>query len=93
MDTSWIRWRPIPYIASEIIENTKLSLLCNKIIDIPITSERYSAKEKHSDCVKVQFDYSHGNILLTAGAGHIEKNLLLAFASDLLTNIYKRRSR
>ena len=69
----------IPYrIASEIIEHTKLCLLCNEIIEISITSEKDYAKEKHSDCAKVQFDYYYGNILLTAGAGHMEKNLFLA---------------
>ena len=69
----------IPYrVASEIIEHTKLCLLCNEIIDISITSEKDHAKEKHSDCAKVQFDYYYGNILLTPGAGHMGKNLLLA---------------
>ena len=43
-----------------------------------MTSEKDHAKEKHSDCAKVQFDYYYGNILLTPGAGHMEKNLLLA---------------
>ena len=62
-------------IASEIIEHTKLCLLSNKVIDISITPEKDHAKEKHSDCAKVQFD---GNILLTPGAGHMKENLLLA---------------
>ena len=69
----------VPYrIASEIIEHTKLCLLCNEIIDISISSEKDHAKEKHSNCAKVQFDYYYGNILLTPGAGHMERNLLLA---------------
>ena len=59
-EKAWIRvgFDGVPYrIASEIIEHTKLCLLCNEIIDISITSEKDHAKEKHSNCAKVQFDY------------------------------------
>ena len=75
----------IPYcIASEIIEHMRLCLLCNDIIDISITSGKNHAKEKHSYCAKVQFDYYYGNILLTPGSGHMEKNLLLALFQSCL---------
>ena len=74
----WIRtgFDSVPFrMAAELVQNILRCSLCNEVFDCTeCTREEYSPL--HDQVV----DYSHdfGDILLVSGAGHLEKNLLLA---------------
>ena len=66
----------VPYrIADEIISNTLVCTYCKKEF---CSQEEYS-KHQHNDANEVPIPVLRfGNVLLAVGAGHMEKNLILA---------------
>ena len=62
-------------MAAEFVKNVLRCSLCNEMFDCTEIT-----REEHSSLHDQVVDYSHvfGYILLVSGAGHMEKNLLLA---------------
>ena len=69
----------VPYrIAADLIENMKQCAICNALIDLQVETEDEHHEECHSEEENIVLKKAFGRILLTCGAGHMEKNLLLA---------------
>ena len=77
----WVRvgFDGVPYrIAADLIENVKQCTICNTLIDLKVETEDKQHEECHPDEENIVLKKALGRILLTCGAGHMEKNLLLA---------------
>ena len=79
----WIRvgFDGVPYrITSELINSTNQCKNCLEIFNIFETSKSKHCKLKHSDkeSSNIEFEMVFRKVLLAVGAGHMEKNILLA---------------
>ena len=77
----WVRvgFDGVPYrIAADLIVNVKQCTICNALIDLKVETEDEHHEECHSEKENIILKKAFGRILLMCGAGHMEKNLLLA---------------
>ena len=77
----WVRvsFDGVPYrIVPDLIENMKQCTICNALIDLKVETEDEHHEECHPEEENIVLKKAFGRILLMCGAGHMEKNLLLA---------------
>ena len=75
----WIRIGGVPYrIASNLREEILVCSICKSQIDTQVSSFESDVRENHTLIENPTSNLFFGNVPLVVGAGHMEKNLLLA---------------
>ena len=77
----WVRvgFDGVPYrIAADLIENMKQCTICNALIDLKVETEDEHHEECHPEEENIVLKKALSRLMLTCGAGDMEKNLLLA---------------
>ena len=62
--------------------------ICNTLIDLKVERENEHHEECHPEKENITLKKAFGRILLTCGAGHMEKNLLLVTFKLLVVGLF-----
>ena len=69
----------VPYrIATDLIENMKQCTICSALVDLKVETEDEHHEECHPEEENIVLKKALSRMMLTCGAGDMEKNLLLA---------------
>ena len=78
---NWVRlgFGGVPYgIATNLCSEVVQFFICQSVIDKKLEKFENHVKKEHAEHENMFYDLYFGDMLLTVGSGHMEKNLLLA---------------
>ena len=78
---NWVRlgFDGVPYrIATNLHNEVVQFFICQSVIDKKLEKFENHIKKEHAEHENMFYDLHFGDMLLAVGAGHMEKNLLLA---------------